>query len=83
MTETYPILTPLMVVKDSIKQYGGVHLQFIAPEIFVKGVRRNDAFQAQGFSEYGFEDGLISFDGFAPNKDGTVVVAFWRATIDG
>jgi hypothetical protein len=82
MTETYPLLTPSMVIKDSIKQYGGTHLQFRASDVFVKGVRRNDIFQAHGFSEYGFEDGLITFDGFADFGGGTVIVAFWRATID-
>lgn len=83
MTEPYPILTPSMVIKDSISQCEGVYLKFRASDVFLKGVRRNDTFRANGFSEYGFEDGLITFDGFSPNEDGTVVVSFWRATIDG
>ena len=83
MAETYPILRPSMVDKDSISQYGGVHLRFIAPEIFVKGVRFGDVFQTQGFSEYSFEDGLIVFDCSASLGNGSVVVSFWRATDNG
>jgi hypothetical protein len=79
MSKEYPILIP-PALTDSISVYGGVNLMFEASDLFVEAISPGDVFRTEGFSLYGFEDGLVSFDGFSRSRKGMCAVSFWRFT---